>query len=495
MAAKQLTPIRGHAGFVILLLLVLSIGGCGSDNGTKPEQFGAVGGVVQLPLALEASDQPVEGASVYFQAGDFDTVTTTDAEGVYFLDQVPARQATLSATFGSCLSVTRTITVRANDTISADLSLESHALFDTLSVGWAGASRMEIDPAANRAILLFGAAAPGGPRIVNIDLATGQYDHADLSDLTDVYDLKIINSNEVVFNFKSDAGYGLRFYDPVAMAKIGEDAIYPSAQGSQLDLEGRLALDAARQTVFVTHAIRDGRVIAGKVFAIGVPQQQLIDADNDIFNGEFAFDSSLVKNSLRWAYNIGFDDAANEILVGNRTSPTVTAIDWDMWGQFDRDSGLTVPTAGVRVIDMEPPPPYNEDESYGVEIWGFAGGNGIAMKSLPGKVPILRYESGEDTWSNYYVETAIYPATTNNAVKLVPERQSWFTAFRDPSREFEGVITAIEERPFDSLERLYRFESRHLEEPSPSAFAIDTENKLLYVAYGQATYIEVFCLP
>ena len=330
---------------------------------------------------------------------------------------------------------------------------------------------------------------------MSIDLATGQYSHASLSDLTDVYDMKIINSTEIVFNFKSDAGYGLRFYDPVAMAKSGDDATYPSAQGSQLDLEGRIALDADKQTVFVTHAIRDGRVIAGKVFAIGIAQRQLIDADNNIFNGAFAFDSSLVSNSLRWAYNIAFDDAANEILVGNRTSPTVTAIDWSMWGEFDREAGLAIPTAGVRVIDMEPPPPYNEDESYGVEIWGFAGGNGIAIKSIPGKVPILRYESGEDTWSNYYVETAIYPATTNNAVKIVPERQSWFTAFRDPSREFDGVITAVEERPFDSLERLYRFESRYIENPSPSAFAIDTENKLLYVAYGQQTFIEVFCLP
>jgi hypothetical protein len=130
-----------------------------------------------------------------------------------------------------------------------------------------------------------------------------------------------------------------------------------------------------------------------------------------------------------------------------------------------------------------------------VELWGFAGGNGIASKNVSGEISILHYESGADSWSNYYVETPIYPATRNHVVKVIPQRNSWFTAFEDLAREFDGVIAAIEERPFTSLQRLYRYESRFLEEPGPTAFAVDAENKLLYVAYAQQTFIEIFCLP
>ncbi len=496
MTADHVKRACQIASTPMIMLLILSIGGCSSGGGTKPTQFGAVEGVVRLPFKLAASGEPIEGATVHIQAGDFDTVTTTDASGAFFLDQVPARQADLSATLDPCFSVTQSVVVRAKDTVTADISLQSHADFDTISISWAGALRMEIDPSANRAILLFGAAARGGtPGIASVDLSTGQHTNTDLPDLTDVYDLKIINSNEVVFNCKSAAGYGLRFFNPVTMTKIGEDAIYPTAQEGQSDIEGRLALDAAHENVFVTHVIRQDRTINGKVYAVAVTQQQLIDADNDIFNGEFAFDANLVANSILSAYNIAFDDATNEILVGNRTSPTVTAIDWSQWGEFDRDAGLSVPTAGVRVIDMAPPPPYNDDQSYGVEVWGFAGGDGIAIKSFSAKVPILHYESGKDTWSNYFVETTISPSLTNHVVKIIPERQTWFTSFQDPSRQFEGVVTAIEERPFDSLQRLYRYESRFIDQPNPTAFAIDAQRNLLYVAYGQQSYLEVFCLP
>lgn len=496
MTADHVTRACQIAGAMLLVLLILPIGGCSSGGGTKPTQFGAVEGVVRLPFKLAASGEPIEGATVHIQAGDFDTVTTTDAAGTFFVDQIPARKADLSATLDPCFSVTQSVVVRANDTISTDISLQSHADFDTISVGWAGASRMEFDAAANRVILLFGAAARGGtPGIATVDLSTGQYTSADLTGLTDVFDLKIINSNEVVFNFKSGASFGLRFFNPVTMTKIGADAIYPSAQSGQIDFEGRLALDAGHENVFITHTIRQGITTMGKVYAIAVTQQQLIDADDDVFNGEFAFDANLVANSIAWAYNIGFDDATNEILVGNRTSPTVTAIDWSQWGNFDREAGLSVPTAGVRVIDMAPPPPYNDDQSYGVEIWGFTGGDGISIKSFSAKVPILHYESGNDQWSNYYVETSIYPASTNHIVKIIPERQSWFTSFRDQSREFDGVLSAVEERSFTTLQRLYRYESRFIDEPNPTAFVIDPQRNLLYVADGGRTFLEVFCLP
>jgi hypothetical protein len=497
MTAHDFHTLPRLTTLFLLTTLIVSVGGCSGDGGTKPEQFGAVEGVVRLPFKLAASGEPIEGVSVHLTAGDFDTVTTTDATGAFFFAQIPARQADLSAAFGSCLSVAgQSVVVRANDTVSADLSLESHADRDTISVGWAGATRMEIDPATNRAILLYDAAARGGtPGIVTLDLTTGQFTSTDLSDVTDVYDLEIINSNKVVFNFKSAARYGLRFFDPVARSQIGSDVIYPSAQAGQVDYEGRLAIDAAGENVFVTHVIRAGSVTKGKIYAVSVSQQQLLDADDDPFDGEFAFDADLVANSILWAYNIAFDDATNEILVGNRTSATITAVDWTMWGQFDRGAGLSVPTAGVRVIDMTPPPPYNDDQGFGAELWGFAGGNGIASKSLPGKVPILHYESGAETWTDFHVETIIFPASTNHVVKIIPQRHTWFTAFRDPGRDFEGVIAAIEERPFGTLQRLYRYESRFIEEPGPRAFAIDAANKLLYVAYDEYTFLEVFCLP
>ena len=165
-------------GILLTILCALSVGGCGSgDDGTNPAQFGAVEGVVRLPFRLAASGEPIAGAAVQLTAGDFDTVTTTDETGTFFLDQVPARQASLSATLGNCLAVTgRSVVVRANDTVLADLTLESHADRDTISVGWAGATRMEIDPATHRAVLLYDAAARGGtPGIVTLDLTTGQF--------------------------------------------------------------------------------------------------------------------------------------------------------------------------------------------------------------------------------------------------------------------------------------------------------------------------------
>jgi hypothetical protein len=146
---------------------------------------------------------------------------------------------------------------------------------------------------------------------------------------------------------------------------------------------------------------------------------------------------------------------------------------------------------------MTPPEPLNEELGFGfgVELWGFAGGHGIAAKSLSPMLPIMHYNSGDTTWSHLHVETIISPATTNHVIKIIPLRQSWFTTIKDPDRNPEDVLTAIEERSFESLQRIYRYETRFIEDPTPTAFAVDAENRLLYVAYSQRAFLEVFCLP
>jgi 6-phosphogluconolactonase (cycloisomerase 2 family) len=58
--------------------------------------------------------------------------------------------------------------------------------------------------------------------------------------------------------------------------------------------------------------------------------------------------------------------------------------------------------------------------------------------------------------------------------------------------------TAVEERSWSTLHRLYRFESHHFVLPDrgiPRAFAVDATNKRLYVAYQNRPMMEVFCLP
>lgn len=481
---------------LLTAILVLLCSGCGSDDGgTQPTRFGAIEGVVRLPFKLAASGEPIAGVSVFLTSGDFDTVTTTDETGAFFLDQIPARTAQLSAEFGTCLAADGvSAVVRANDTVYAELTLETQSDLDTIPVGWAGAISMELVPGAQRALLLYDAASRSGPPgLVTVDLATGEYTSAEFADLIDVFDLEIINSGLFVINFKSAAGYGLRFGDPVSLSATGEDVPYPSAVGGQSDYDGRLTPGANDEYVFVTHVIREGIKTLGKVYAISVLQRQMIDADDNPFDGEFAFDAGLVENSIFWAYNVAFDDATGEILVGNRTSPFITAIDWDMWGQFDREAGLAVPTAGVRVIDMTPPD--NAAPGFGVELWGFAGGHGIAAKSLSGKAPMLHYQSGSESWSDFHMETVIRPAISNHVVKIIPQRQTWFTSFADLDREFSGVITAIEERPLGTLQRLYRYESRFIEDPAPRAFAVDAVAHLLYVIYDNRPILEVFCLP
>lgn len=478
---------------VLFAVFMLALGGCSSDNGPRPVEFGAVKGTVVLPFKFAAAGEPVEGASVRITAGDFDTTAITDAGGQFVLGPVPAGSVLLSATLGTCLSDVRSgFNVPANDTARIDLTLASSADFDTIAVGLVGASSMALEPFGNRAVLLVDSTARGGaaPSVIVVNLTTGESERADQPDLTDVYDLAVINSNLIVFNFLSPTGYGLRFFDPVAMAKSGNDVYYHFTQATHA---GKLALDTDRTRVFVTHGIREGAQVIGRVWAIDVAQRNLIDADDNAFDLIFSFDNNLVGGALGWPYGIGLDPATSEILVANRQSKSVTAIDWNMWGNFDREAGLTVPTQGVRRINITP---MSADSiGFGVEVWGFGGGYGIAAKTLSGAAPILRYSSGGTSADLMHTETSILPASLNHSVKVVPQRQSWFSMFRDPSRLSAGRQFAIEERSTATLRRVYRYESRFVNDPTPTAFAIDPDRGLLYVAYRTRRMIEVFCLP
>jgi hypothetical protein len=89
-------------------------------------------------------------------------------------------------------------------------------------------------------------------------------------------------------------------------------------------------------------------------------------------------------------------------------------------------------------------------------------------------------------------------ASQEYTIKVIPERDSWFSIFRGPRTSGLGTkVTAIEERDFGTLQRRARYESQVIpldDNPQPHAFAIDPVGNVLYVAYAEETFIEVFCL-
>ncbi|MBD3297928.1 MAG: hypothetical protein GF341_04670 [candidate division Zixibacteria bacterium] len=495
---------RTHTAILIGMLAIGAVvfWGCGDDNGNGngPVEPGAIAGVVQLPFKLAAAGEPVEGAIVQLTAGDLDTATTTDANGEFLFTDVPAGNAQVDVTFGSCLAVTRDdATVTENDTTDLILELESHADIDSVTVGWANATRMELSPNGDRLVMIFNAAARNGtPGIATVDLGTKSATTRDLSEFDDVFDLQFVTSQLAVFNYRSGNSYGVQFVDPTTVAQSGSDVMYQNFDGIQHD--GRLVALPSGTDVFVTHGIRkpeNTRRAFGIVYRISVPQRNLVDPDDDVFNGEFAFDNDLVGGALGWPYNIGYDAVRGEVLVGNRDSTTVTAIDLSHWGDFDRSVNLSMPTDGVRHITMAPPQVYI-DQGYSVLEWGFDGGQGVATRLVGGKrAPILRYTSGGNASDLFYLDTVSFPASSNHLLKIIPERNSWLSMFRDPERSFSGNEFAIEERSLSDLRRVYRYESRFLDtfDPRPTAYDADPIAGYLYVAYKERDWVEVYCLP
>jgi len=480
--------VQGVLTGVILLLL----SGCTSDGGSKPTGFGAVTGVVRLPFGIAASGAPVVGAQVRVTGGDFDTTTATDTSGTYLIDDVPARTVTVSASLGDCLSGSQSnVAVRKADTITVDVTLDSRAEFDTIPLPGSGAVRMEIMPEGGRAVLLYDSAgaAPGHPSVVTVDLATGATMELEFPDIAEAYDLRLAGDNIAVFNFRSSAGFGLRFVSLAGLAAAGSDVLYTTNPSG---FAGHLALDDFLQHVFVAHAIQLGPSFVGKVYAVSVGERKVLDADDDSTDGNAAFDTLLIRQSLGWAYNVAYDDVRHEVLVGNRTTGFVTAIEWAKWGTFDRSAHLSLPTPGVRKVNLD-----TQLSPFQVWFFGFAGGIGIG--AYPQNSGMVRFQSGSDAGDVSHTDPSVNMRSDAHFLTIVPSRQSWFTLLEDLTEwDTSKMQTAVEERSWSTLHRLYRFESHHFVLPDrgiPRAFAVDATNKRLYVAYRNRPMMEVFCLP
>jgi DNA-binding beta-propeller fold protein YncE len=450
--------------------------------------------MVLLPFQNATSGAPVAGAQVQIAGGDFDSTTSTDSNGVYFMDDVPARTVTISASVTACLSGSRSnVVVRKADTVIADVTLESHADADSIPLPRAGAARMEIAPAGGRAVLLYDGTSTGQshPSVAAVDLNSGAVTTLEFPDLTEAYDIRFIDDGEFAFNFHDSRGYGLRFVSFPIMASTGDFRYCDTAGG----LPGRLTLGPSGEVIFVTHQIfqasAQGVIKAGKVYAVSIPGRRFVDADNDTTDGETAFDTSLALGSLAYPYYIAYDPLRGEILVGNHDGGFLTAIAWSEWGRFVRQSKPA--TQGVRKIPMNA-----EQPSFQVWFFGFAGGIGIAggPQTPPATV---RYESGEVSGNLTYSDVSVNMSSDNHFLTVVPSRQSWFTLCQDVTEsDIFKRQTAVEERSWNTLHRLYRFESRHFVMPDrgqPRAFAVDAANKKLYVAYRNRPILEVFCLP
>jgi len=481
--------------FTVASTAALAVG-CG-DGGNGPTKFGAVAGTVYLPFELSAALKPAVGATVRLSVGDFDTSTVTGDAGTFFFDQVPARTVRLVASLGTCLADTQVaVRVTEGDTTAADVTLSSSPSSNCFGLPFAGAARMEIDPASNRAVLLYDAAYTSAdrshPAIVVVDLTSGEGSTHEFADLDDVYDLVLVSGTEAVFNFKSATGFGLRFFDVAAMTASRADVIFETDLSFQ---GGRIALDDLHERLFVTVGNQPVFTPVGKVYALSLVTGLWLDADNDPADGDFAFDDDLVAGALGWAYNIAFDPAAGEILVGSRVvpflqSPFLTAISVSKWGTFDRDSNLTAPTPGVRKINMDPGEGFT---GFAVEYWDFAGGIGVAAKSLSGRAGMVTYTSGGTTFTTKLVEENTQLVADNQFLTIIPERQTWFTLIEDPGRP-QAVRKSIEERELSTLQRHNRYETRFLEDPPlvPRGFAVNTQTQRLYVAYQNSPILEVF---
>lgn len=491
IASQHLTKRRFSGMFLLAMTLLVTVG-CHSGGGSNPTGYGAVTGVVLLPSVMGVLGPPAAGVQVRVSGGGFDTTAVTDTVGTYLIDEVPARTMTIVASSGTCFASPESqVTIRKADTVSYQLILQSLVDSDTIPLPGSGAARMEIVPGGGRAILLYDstAAAPRPPSIVSVDLATGVSQKTEFSDIAEAYDLRLAGSNMAVFNFRGNAGFGVRFVNLASMTAVAGDAIYSTDPNG---FAGHLTLDGSFEHVFVAHAIQQGPNFIGQVFAISVADRKVVDADNDSTDGDAAFDSLLVRHSIVWAYSIAFDDSRHEILVGDRNVGYVTAIDWTKWGTFDRTAHLVAPTPGVRVVTLG-----TELDQFRAWYLDFEGGAGIAAH--PQTSNVIRFESGAGEGSASFTDQTVNMKSDNHFLTVVPSRGSWFTLFEDLTESQDTLRRiAVEERSSSSLRRILRYESQRYKlsrRIPPRAFAVDVANHKLYVAYSNRPVLEVFCLP
>jgi hypothetical protein len=479
--------IRG----AMLGMILLAITSCSSDGGTEPTGFGAVTGTVRTFSVSATSGLSQAIATVRVSGGGFDSTTSTDVNGIYIMGDVPARTVTVSASLSDCMAGSRSgVVVVKNDTITADVTLEFQADNDTIPLPGSGAVKMELVPDGHRAILLYDVSddSPGAPSLVSVDLTTGASSRTEFTDLDQVFDMQLAGNNMVVFNYLGPAGFGLRFVNLNSMAATGGDVVYDTNVTS---FAGHIALDNSGEHVFVAHALQPPYFV-GKVYAVSVAERKLLDADNNPNDGNAAFDTLLVRRSLGWAYSIAYDDIHHEILVGNWNAGFITAIAWEKWGTFDRSAHLAVPTPGVRIVTVNA-----QENQFQPWFLGFASGVGITV--WPQNSIAERFQSGAGASDLFYADPTVSIASTSHFLTVVPSRQSWFTICQDLTEsDGDKRQTAVEERSWSTLHRMYRFESHHFTLPDrgfPRAFAADAVGRKLYVAYSNRPIIEVFCLP
>jgi hypothetical protein len=323
-----------------------------------------------------------------------------------------------------------------------------------------------------------------------IDLNTGAVQTLEMTDLADAFDLALVNPNLVALNArKPGVGHVMRFVYPATLTEARDDIVYTTDQGVY---PGRLVVTPSRQDVFVSHRMRIGQTgFDGQIYCVNISRGIRIDADSDTSNGNFAFDHSLVSESINWPFDLAIDPVAGELLAGNYRDTLVIAIALSRWGNLDRDSHYVAPIPGVRKIDMS-----SGTTPYAVLFWDFADGVGIAGYPGSGQAPIVSYQSGGSKYKSRRIESGMEMISSANHLAMVPARGSWFTLFRDPERT-GAAFEALEERSLATLERVHRFETRFQDLPIavPRAFAVNHQTNRAYVAYQNRPFLEVFELP
>ena len=497
MGIKSVTTSWPHRPAIRLpSLVIIAVALIGCSKSTDPTGSGALTGVVRVPYTTAATGAPAIGAQVRVTGGDFDSLTTSDSTGTFFLAQVPVGTVSITASLTSCFSGSKTgVQIIKDDTTSVDVTMQSQSDVDTISlppiVETGSARHMELVPGANRAIMLYDTSgfSPLPPSLLSVNLTGGATQLSQFPDLRQCYDLKIVSANLAVFSFLSEAGFGLRFVDLGTMAKSGNDVIYDAVPNG---FPGHIVLDNSAQHIFIAHARQQGPFFSGKVYAVSVAERTVIDADNNPSDGNTAFDTTLIRQSVGWVYGIAYDNSTNEILVANRDAGFITAISWSKWGTFDRGAHLALPTIGVRAIRVT-----TQLDQFQPWFLGFDGGTGIAL--WPQSAAGVRFRSGAATADLAYTDPTVAMSSEAHFLVVVPSRQSWFTLFSDfMEPNVDKQQRAVEERSLSTLHRLYRYESHHFNLPdrgNPRTFAVDAANKKLYVAYANRPILEVFCLP
>jgi DNA-binding beta-propeller fold protein YncE len=490
--SHRITQALARLAMTSLITVSLLSCNCGGDgNGNGPSGVGTVTGIVHLPYDLTAEFEPVAGVSVRLSGGDYDSTMTSGADGGYLFNGVPDIRMTLSAEGGVCQDdPSASFDVVKDDTVTQDLTLATDDPTECLSLPFSNAVRMAFHTFSNTIVLLYDAQDGRSPAIVTVNLLNGEGTVSEFSDLTNAYDLELLSGGLAAFSFKSSAGFGVRFFNPTLSAISGSDVIYESTTSGNHEV-GKITADDLGQTLFVTHGRRQLATVIGAVYAISVSQRQLIDADDDPSNGSDQFDLDLVAGSLDWPHGIAYDSDAGEILIANRQSgnPFMTAIDWTMWGSFNRDAGLTAPNDDVRILI-----PGQTATGMSLDYLVFVDGVGITGDQ---QSPVYRYLSSGSSYAETYEEIDIEVdlRSADFVATIARDRDSWFvpTFITNPGRK------AIEEWNLSPIGRKHRYGSTLIVFPTPiaRAFAVNSVGGKLYVAYENYPAIEIFdlCAP